>query len=88
MVTDVHDADDDVGVLNGVILDVQAGGQLAGVPSGAGKTTLGRLIAGIDRPREGSVTIGGAVIADLPPKLLRAHVLLVTQEHPGFADPP
>ena len=88
VITDVYYAYDDTDVLSGVSLDVQAGEQLAVVgTSGAGKTTLGRLIAGIDRPRKGSVTIGGAVIADLPPEQLREHVLLVTQEHHVFADP-
>lgn len=87
VVTDVYYAYDDTDVLNGVSLDVQPGEQLAVVgASGAGKTTLGRLIAGIDRPRTGSVTVGGAVIADLLPELLREHVLLVTQEHHVFAD--
>jgi len=88
VITDVYYAYDDTDVLNGVSLDVQAGEQLAVVgTSGAGKTTLGRLIAGIDRPRAGSVTVGGAVIADLPPEQLREHVILVTQEHHVFADP-
>jgi len=87
-ITDVYYGYDDTDVLNGVSLDVQAGEQLAVVgTSGAGKTTLGRLIAGIDRPRAGSVTVGGAVIADLPPEQLREHVILVTQEHHVFADP-
>lgn len=88
VITDVYYAYDDTDVLNGVSLDVQAGEKLAVVgTSGAGKTTLARLIAGIDRPRAGSVTVGGAVIADLPPEQLREHVILVTQEHHVFADP-
>ena len=33
-----------------------------------------------------SITVGGAVIADLPPERLREHVLLVTQDHHVFAD--
>ena len=87
VVDDVHYAYDDSDVLHGVDLDLRPGEQLAVVGlSGAGKTTLGRLIAGIDRPRQGSVTVGGAVIADLPPEQLRQHVLLVTQEHHVFAD--
>ena len=62
------------------------GEQLAVVGlSGAGKTTLGRLIAGVDRPRAGTVTVG-ANVADLSPEQLRRHVVLVTQEHHVFAD--
>lgn len=88
VITDVYYAYDDTDVLDGVSLDVRPGEHLAVVgASGAGKTTLGRLIAGIDRPRAGSVTVGGAVIADLAPEQLREHVLLVTQEHHVFADP-
>jgi ATP-binding cassette subfamily C protein len=87
VVTDVYYAYDDTDVLTGVSLDVQVGEQLAVVgPSGAGKTTLGRLIAGVDRPRAGTVTVGGASVADLPPEQLRQHVILVTQEHHVFAD--
>ena len=87
VVTDVHYAYDDTDVLTGVSLDVQVGEQLAVVgPSGAGKTTLGRLLAGIDRPRTGTVTVGGVAIADLPPEQRREHVLLVTQEQHVFAD--
>ncbi len=88
VLTDVAYAyDDNTDVLDGVSLKVRAGEDLAVVgASGAGKTTLGRLIAGVDRPRRGSVTVGGAVIADLPPEQLRKHVLLVTQEHHVFAD--
>jgi ATP-binding cassette subfamily C protein len=88
VVTDVYYAYDDTDVLHGVNLHVQAGEQLAVVgPSGAGKTTLGRLIAGVDRPRAGRVTVGGADVADLAPEQLRQHVVLVTQEHHVFADP-
>lgn len=88
VLTDVSYAYDDIDVLHGVDLDIQPGEQLAVVgPSGAGKTTLGRLIAGVDRPRAGSVTVGGANVADLEPEQLRRHVVLVTQEHHVFADP-
>lgn len=87
-VSDVRYAYDDVDVLHGISLDIEEGEQVAIVgPSGAGKTTLGRLIAGVDRPRTGSVTVGGVVIADLPPEQLREHIILVTQEHHVFADP-
>ncbi|MFF9090308.1 ABC transporter ATP-binding protein [Streptomyces sp. NPDC014991] len=72
-------------VLRGVDLTVRPGERLAVVgPSGAGKTTLGRLLAGIDRPGSGTVTVGGVPVAELAPELLRRQVVLVTQEHHVF----
>ncbi|MGW4435466.1 ABC transporter ATP-binding protein [Streptomyces sp. NPDC004596] len=72
-------------VLRGVDLTVRPGERLAVVgPSGAGKTTLSRLLAGIDSPGAGSVTVGGVPIASLEPELLRRQVVLVTQEHHVF----
>lgn len=72
-------------VLRGVDLTVRPGERLAVVgPSGAGKTTLSRLLAGIDAPRSGSVTVGRVPIADLDPEQLRRQVVLVTQEHHVF----
>lgn len=72
-------------VLGGVDLTVRPGERLAVVgPSGAGKTTLSRLLAGIDRPRSGTVTVGGVPVAELAPELLRRQVALVTQEHHVF----
>ncbi|MFG3207428.1 ABC transporter ATP-binding protein [Streptomyces sp. NPDC048192] len=72
-------------VLRGVDLTVRPGERLAVVgPSGAGKTTLSRLLAGIDRPGAGTVTVGGVPVADLEPEVLRRQVVLVTQEHHVF----
>ncbi|OLZ59350.1 multidrug ABC transporter ATP-binding protein, partial [Streptomyces sp. IMTB 2501] len=72
-------------VLRGVDLTVRPGERLAVVgPSGAGKTTLSRLLAGIDRPGTGAVTVGGVPVAELAPELLRRQVVLVTQEHHVF----
>jgi ABC-type multidrug transport system fused ATPase/permease subunit len=74
-------------VLQGIDLVVQPGERLAIVgTSGAGKSTLARLLAGLDRPRTGSVTIGGTPVADLPPDQLREHVVLITQDHHVFHD--
>jgi ATP-binding cassette subfamily C protein len=74
-------------VLSGVDLVVRAGERLAVVgASGAGKSTLARLLAGLDRPRTGSVTVGGVPVADLPPDRLREQVVLVTQDHHVFHD--
>jgi putative ABC transport system ATP-binding protein len=52
--------DDPVRVLEGLDLDVPAGSYEALMgPSGSGKTTLLNLIAGLDRPNEGSVEVAG-----------------------------
>ncbi|MFV0133539.1 ABC transporter ATP-binding protein [Streptomyces sp. HMX87] len=72
-------------VLRGVDLTVRPGERLAVVgPSGAGKTTLSRLLAGVDAPTAGSVTVGGVPVAGLSPERLRRQVVLVTQEHHVF----
>lgn len=74
-------------VLHGVDLQVRPGERLAVVgTSGAGKSTLARLLAGLDRPRVGSVTIDGRAAVDLAPEVLREHVVLVTQDHHLFHD--
>jgi len=72
-------------VLRGVDLTVRPGERLAVVgPSGAGKTTLSRLLAGVEAPTEGTVTVGGVPVAGLDPEQLRRQVVLVTQEHHVF----
>jgi ATP-binding cassette subfamily C protein len=72
-------------VRRGVDLTVTPGERLAVVgPSGAGKTTLSRLMAGIDAPTAGSVTVGGVPVVGLGPERLRRQVVLVTQEHHVF----
>ncbi|KOX14092.1 ABC transporter ATP-binding protein [Nocardiopsis sp. NRRL B-16309] len=72
-------------VLRGVDLSVRPGERLAIVgPSGAGKTTLGKLLAGLDSPTAGRVLVGGSTVADLPPEELRERIVLVSQEHHVF----
>ena len=66
-----------VDALKGVSLDVPAG-QFAAVmgPSGSGKSTLMHILAGLDRPTTGTVSIDGTDIAELNDKkltLLRRH---------------
>ncbi|GAA5144106.1 ABC transporter ATP-binding protein [Nocardioides marinquilinus] len=79
-----HAYGDDEEVLHGVDLDLAPGERVAVVgASGAGKTTLGTLVAGVRRPTDGEVRIGGVPLDDLPD--LRRHVVLVTQEVHVFA---
>ncbi len=74
-------------VLKGVDLALRRGERLALVgPTGAGKSTLARLMAGIHSPGEGTVRIGGAEAADIGETALRRFVILATQEYHLFND--
>ena len=76
--------DDGPEVLHGIDLDLAAGERVAVVgTTGAGKTTLGAIAAGVRAPRQGEVRIGGVPLAELAD--LRRHVVLVTQEVHVFA---
>ena len=56
----------EIPVLNDINLDVQEGDFLSLMgPSGSGKTTLLNLMAGIDKPTGGSITVAGIDIAKL-----------------------
>jgi putative ABC transport system ATP-binding protein len=70
-----------VHALRGVSLDVPAG-QFTAVmgPSGSGKSTLMHILAGLDRPTEGSVRIAGEEIAAMNDKQLTR----LRREHVGF----
>jgi putative ABC transport system ATP-binding protein len=56
----------DLVVLDGINLEVPDGEFVALMgPSGSGKTTLLNLIAGIDRPTSGSISVGGQEVTKL-----------------------
>jgi len=70
-----------VRALNGCSLAVSRG-ELTAVmgPSGSGKSTMMHILAGLDRPTEGSVTIEGADIT----KLNDNELTKLRREHVGF----
>ncbi|QES52742.1 multidrug ABC transporter permease [Streptomyces venezuelae] len=75
-------------VLRGVDLTVRPGERVALVgASGAGKTTLAKLIAGVHRPSEGTIALGGVDSRELGPAGLRRAVTLISQEVHVFAGP-
>jgi putative ABC transport system ATP-binding protein len=75
------DGETAVHALRGVDLGI-AQGQLTAVmgPSGSGKSTLMHILAGLDRPTAGSVTIGGQDIT----RLSDNDLTLLRREHIGF----
>jgi putative ABC transport system ATP-binding protein len=63
----------EIPVLDGVSMSVAEGDFLALMgPSGSGKSTLLNLLAGIDQPTSGSITIGGTTISGLSERALAA----------------
>ncbi|MGJ5892983.1 ABC transporter ATP-binding protein [Streptomyces niveiscabiei] len=75
-------------VLRDVDLTIPAGGSLALVgATGAGKTTLAALIAGIGTPDAGTVRIGGTDLASVDEAGARALVSILTQESHVFSGP-
>ncbi|MER5863124.1 ABC transporter ATP-binding protein [Kitasatospora sp. NPDC002040] len=75
-------------VLHDVSLTVRDGERVALVgASGAGKTTLAKLVSGVHRAAEGTVRLGGADTAALGPAGTRRTVALISQEVHVFAGP-
>jgi ATP-binding cassette subfamily B protein len=73
-------------VLPGLDLTIPAGQTVALVgATGAGKTTVARLLARFYDPGQGSVRLDGVDLRDLPDRVLRREVVLVTQENFVFS---
>ena len=82
----IEQARGDVHTLSGIDLDIPAGQVVALVgPSGAGKTSLLRLLNRLDDPTSGDVMYNGALIASLPVRELRRRVGFVFQAPVMFA---
>jgi putative ABC transport system ATP-binding protein len=75
------EGDTAVDALRGVSLDVRKG-ELTAVmgPSGSGKSTLMHILAGLDRPTTGEVTIAGTTLS----KLSDTELTKLRREHIGF----
>ena len=69
-------------VLPGLDLDIPAGQTVALVgETGAGKTTIARLLARFYDPLGGRVTLDGVDLRALPDSVLRSEIVLITQEN-------
>jgi ATP-binding cassette subfamily B protein len=69
-------------VLPGLNLDIPAGQTVALVgETGAGKTTIARLLGRFYDPRSGRVTLDGLDVRQLPDAVLRSEIVVITQEN-------
>ena len=69
-------------VLPGLDLDIPAGQTVAVVgETGAGKTTIARLLGRFYDPRSGRVTLDGTDLRQLPDSVLRSEIIVITQEN-------
>jgi putative ABC transport system ATP-binding protein len=68
------DAEQSITALDGVSLEIVDGSAVAlQGPSGSGKSTLLHVIGALDRPDEGTVTVGGVQLGGLSRRELAAH---------------
>lgn len=75
-------------VLHGVSIRVQPGQRVALVGStGAGKSTVAGIAAGVLTQQRGVVRIGGAALADFTAEQRRRHVAIISQDVHVFAGP-
>lgn len=80
-----------VSAVDGVSFDLAPGQTLALVgESGCGKSTVGRLLVGLERPTSGSVVVDGVDLATLSPKQLlekRRDIQIILQDPYTSLDP-
>jgi ATP-binding cassette subfamily C protein CydC len=76
-----------VPVLERIDLAAAPGGRiLVRGPSGVGKSTLGKLLAGILPPSDGTVRLGGVALGDLTADALRSRIGYLSQDAVLFED--
>jgi ATP-binding cassette subfamily B protein len=76
----------DRAVISGLSLTIPAGQTVALVGrTGAGKTTIAKLVARFYDPTSGSVTLDGIDLRDFAQTDLRRHIVMVTQENFMFS---
>jgi ATP-binding cassette, subfamily C, bacterial len=75
-------------VLQGVSIRVDHGQRVALVgATGAGKSTLAGIAAGVLAPQQGAVRIGGVALSDLSADQRRRHIAIISQDVHVFAGP-
>ncbi|KPK77167.1 MAG: ABC transporter ATP-binding protein, partial [Gemmatimonas sp. SM23_52] len=68
-----------IAVFEGIDLDIEAGEFLV-LMGGSGKTTLLNLVAGLDKPTSGTISVGGAQVTEMSARQLAAW----RSRHVGF----
>lgn len=72
--------------VSGVTADIKAGETVAFIGgTGSGKSTLVRLLCGLDRPTEGKILFGGEDTSRFSPSEIRKHVSCVKQRDVVFS---
>jgi peptide/nickel transport system ATP-binding protein len=81
----------EVRAVDGVVIAVKNGETLGIVgETGSGKTTLGRLLIGLEKPSSGSVVLAGVELSSLSGRQLRdarKHIQMIFQDPLGSLDP-
>ena len=82
-VRDLKFSYDETPILNGVSFDAEPNTIISILgPNGTGKTTLLKCLCNLHRPQEGSITIDGKEILDMPNREIAKHIGFVPQSTP------